>query len=50
MGFIKAVQQNRTVSIAYPGSNNHQGLATITPIMKGAKNNFFVKIQELDNQ
>src|SRR5258708_33500856 len=47
MGFLKAVKQNRTVSIAYPGPDNHQGLATITPIMKKTKNNFFVKIEEL---
>jgi len=58
MGLLKAIQQNRKVSIAYTYSlsKDRQALATITPIMKKTsdrfeqKNNFFVQIQELDNQ
>jgi hypothetical protein len=50
MGFLKAVKQNRTVNVAYSTTRNHQGLVTITPIAKKTKKNFFVQIQQLDNQ
>lgn len=49
MGLLTTVQENKIVNIAYAGLENGQGLATIMP-MQGTDNNFYVRIQELDNQ